>query len=122
MWKTLGGRALTMEKIAEAQFDLKNYDKSLEVSQKVAEMDQRAGLLDQLADDEFVEGRSYFALGDLKDARSALEDSISNIEQLRNNVSGGAAERKNFMASKTDSFSLAGLNCRVRGRLAHCAG
>ena len=111
----LAGRALTLEKIAEAQFDLKNYAKALEASQKAAEMDQRAGLLDQLADDEFEIGRIYFAQGELKEARSALEDSIRNIEQLRNNVSGGAVARKNFMAAKTDSFRLLALVAALQG-------
>ncbi len=111
----LAGLALDLEKIALAQFDLKNYTKALEVSQKAADMDQRAGLLDQLADDEFVIGKTYVAMGRLKEARSALEDSIRNIEQLRSNVSGGTVERQDYMASKTDSYRLLAMVAAMEG-------
>jgi CHAT domain-containing protein len=111
----LAGLALDLRKISEAYFDLKNYAKALEFSQKAAAIDQRAGLLDQFADDEFVEGKTYFALGQLKEARTALEASIGAIEQLRNNVSGGTAERQNFMAGKTDSYRLLAVVAAMEG-------
>lgn len=111
----LAGQAIDLRKIAEAHFDLKNYAQALEVSQKAAAIDQRVGLLDQFADDEFVEGRAYFALGQLKEARKALEESIKNIEQLRNNVSGGTAERQRYLASKTDTYRLLAVIAAMEG-------
>jgi len=111
----LGGQAVDLRKMAEAYFDLKDYPNALEFSQKAVTIDQSAGLLDQLSDDDFVKGRTFFALKQLKESRKALEESISAIEQLRNNVSGGTKGRQTFMAAKSDAYRLLAVVAAMEG-------
>ena len=84
--------------MAEAYVNMKEYPQALQFSQKAEAIDRPAGILDQLADDDRVAGQVYLQMGELKEARQALEESIGAIEQMRNNLSGGAAVRQHFMA------------------------
>ena len=102
----IGGQAEDMYKIAEAHLELKHYDQALKFSKDAADVSRSAGLIEQLSDAAYDAAQAYLAMGQLKDARGALEESISAIEQLRGNIAGGAAARQTFLSNKADPYRL----------------
>jgi len=103
------GLAETVRIMAEANFDLKNYAESLRHAKYAADFCRRWGMAEQLFNADYVEGRAYLALKQLKEARAALEESIATIERMRDNVSGGAAARQRFMEKRTEPYRLLAL-------------
>ena len=103
------GLAQTVRIMAEADYDLKNYEESLRHSKFAADFCRRWGMLEQLYNADYVEARAYLAMKQLKEARAALEESIATIERMRDNVSGGAAARQRFMEKRTEPYRLLAL-------------
>jgi CHAT domain-containing protein len=101
--------AQTVRLIAEANFDLRNYPESLKQARFAADFCRRWGMLEQLYNADYVEGRVYLQLRQLKEARAALEESIATIEHMRDNISGGAAARQRFMEKRTEPYRLLAL-------------
>jgi len=102
----LGGQVEDMYEIGEAHLELKQYDLALKFSKDAIEASRGAGLLEQLSDASLEVAKTYLAMGQLKEARAALEESIGAIEELRGNVAGGATERQQFLSGKADPYRL----------------
>jgi CHAT domain-containing protein len=109
------GRAMTIRKMAEGNFDLKQYRQALELSQEAAGIARRGNMLNEISGAALVEGSAYLELGQLPQARTALEESIDAIEQMRNNVGGGATERQRFMKDRTEPYRLLALVEAMQG-------
>ena len=107
--------ALTIRKIAEASFDLKLYPQALKYALQAAEITRKEGMLDQMSDADLVVGTTYLQLGQLKEARAALEESVSAIEQLRNNISGGASARQQFMQHRSEPYRMLSIVAGMEG-------
>ena len=103
------GLAQTVRMMAEANFDLKNYAESLRHAKYAADFCRRWGMAEQLFNADYVEARAYVQLKQLKEARTALEESIATIERMRDNISGGAAARQRFMERRTEPYRLLAL-------------
>lgn len=111
------GLAFTLVKIAEAYVDQGNYDKALAYSQQAAGIDRRAGMTSQLSNADLVLGQTYLSMHKLDEARKVLEESVSAIEQMRDKVTGGAAERRLFMAERSDPYRLLAIIAAMQGNL-----
>jgi len=73
--------AQTVRYMAEADLDLKNYPESLRHAKYAADFCRHWGMAEQLFNADYVEARAYVQMKQLKEARTALEESIATIER-----------------------------------------
>jgi CHAT domain-containing protein len=105
----------TLNRIADAYFELKNYPQSLKFNEEAGPLAQHAGMLEQFANIAWSEGQTYFEMGQLNEARHALEQSIDAIEQMRANLTGGEANQRRFLAGRMDPYRLLAVIAAMQG-------
>ena len=92
--------------MASAAYELGDYAGSLRYSRECCRGGpHRAYAPSYLSDARFYSGHALVALGRFTEARADLQESITNLEQVRDNVAG-ASERQSFLALRTDSYRL----------------
>jgi CHAT domain-containing protein len=77
-----------------------NYGEALKFEERSAEMARRLGNPEDLWYARMMSGRSYLALGQNVQARQALEEAITTIENMRTQVAGGELEEESFFENK----------------------
>lgn len=104
-----------LDRIGEANEALKNDPLALKFYQEASTLAEGAGMPEQMADISLDEAQLYFQQGKLDEARSQAERTINAVEKMRNNVSGGAADRQRFLSGRTDPYRLLAIISAMQG-------
>jgi CHAT domain-containing protein len=100
----LESHMVNLDRMAEAHFDLNDYETSLKESTEVEGLARSSGDVDELSTAALFAGRAEMALGRLDDARRHLKESIAAVEQMRDHIVGGAHSRQEFLSRRTDPY------------------
>ncbi|MGI9089376.1 MAG: CHAT domain-containing protein [Chthoniobacterales bacterium] len=98
------GEARAALGLANCAYDDKDFNASLEHAQQAAELWRTAGQRTQLAAAQTLAGRSLRALGRIDEARVAFERAITQIEQVRTGIAGGAVEAESFFSTQVAPY------------------
>ena len=99
-------RPFPLEEMASASYDLGDYAGALRYSREAMGIARSGRMLNDLSDANFYSGQALVALGRFTEARADLQESVAEVEQVRDNVAGGASERQSFLAERTDAYRL----------------
>lgn len=98
------GSAATLLNIGGLHYAQGDYARAAELGERAAAIAGEVGAREVVWSARTLEGRAYLALGQHERARPALAGAISTIEQLREQVAGGAQEQQLFFEDKVAPY------------------
>ncbi|MGA9773081.1 MAG: CHAT domain-containing tetratricopeptide repeat protein [Blastocatellia bacterium] len=98
------GIAIMLTSIAQSRISQGNFSQALSDAERAASMAKEIGALEWLWQARTTAGEAYRLLNDPERARQAFDEAITTIEQLRNQVAGGAQDQERFFESKVTPY------------------
>jgi CHAT domain-containing protein/Tfp pilus assembly protein PilF len=90
--------------LAEAYYARGDFELALDSANRVSEIARNVGNPQLLWEYRGIAGQAYWALHKPIEARSAFDEAITLLENMRENIAGGEEQQQSFFADKLDPY------------------